>query len=71
MEEGIAPEVACTASTPADIQLMVIAGYGVALIDQRTLLDPGLTTRPIAGIHWPWIQPLFTTTMRTIWPYRL
>jgi hypothetical protein len=31
---------------------MVIAGYGVALIDQRTLLDPGLTTRPIAGIHW-------------------
>ena len=52
MEEGIAPEVACTASTPADIQLMVFAGYGVALIDQRTLLDPGLTTRPIAGINW-------------------
>jgi DNA-binding transcriptional LysR family regulator len=52
MKEGIAPEVACTASTPADIQLMVIAGYGVALIDQRTLLDPCLTTRPIAGTHW-------------------
>jgi DNA-binding transcriptional LysR family regulator len=52
MKEGIAPEVACTASTPADIQLMVIAGYGVALIGQRTLLDPGLTIRPIAGIHW-------------------
>jgi DNA-binding transcriptional LysR family regulator len=52
MKEGIAPEIACTASTPADIQLMVLAGYGVALIDQRTLLDPGLTTRPIAGIHW-------------------
>jgi hypothetical protein len=28
------------------------AGYGVALIDQRTLIDPALTTRPIAGIHW-------------------
>jgi hypothetical protein len=31
---------------------MVRAGYGVALIDQKTLIDPVLTTRPIAGIHW-------------------
>jgi hypothetical protein len=25
---------------------------GVALVDQRTILDPGLTTRSIAGINW-------------------
>ena len=49
---GIVPEVSCSASTPADIQWMVRAGYGVALIDQRTPIDSTLTTRPIAGIHW-------------------
>jgi DNA-binding transcriptional LysR family regulator len=49
---GIVPEVSCSATTPADIQWMVRAGYGVALIDQKTLIDPALTTRPIAGIHW-------------------
>ena len=71
MEEGIAPEVACTASTPADIQLMVRAGYGVALIDQRTLIDPALTTRPIAGIHWTADTAFVHHNERTIWPYRL
>ena len=49
---GIVPEVSCSATTPADIQWMVRAGYGVALIDQRTPIDSALTTRPIAGIHW-------------------
>jgi DNA-binding transcriptional LysR family regulator len=51
-EIGIDPEASCLAATPADIQWMVRAGYGVALIDQRTILDPGLTTRPIAGTNW-------------------
>jgi DNA-binding transcriptional LysR family regulator len=52
MEVGIQPEVSCSAATPADIQLMVRSGYGVALIDQKTVLDPDLTTRPAAGVHW-------------------
>jgi DNA-binding transcriptional LysR family regulator len=51
-EVGIIPEVSCSATTPADIQWMVRAGYGVALIDQRTPIDSVLTTRPIAGINW-------------------
>jgi hypothetical protein len=51
-EVGIVPEVSCSANTPADIQWMVRAGYGVALIDQRTPIDSALTTRPIAGIQW-------------------
>jgi DNA-binding transcriptional LysR family regulator len=52
VEVGIEPEVSCSAATPADIQLMVRSGYGVALIDQKTVLDPDLTTRPIFGVHW-------------------
>jgi DNA-binding transcriptional LysR family regulator len=51
-EVGIDPEASCLAATPADIQWMVRAGYGVALIDQRTTLDSGLTTRPIAATNW-------------------
>ena len=31
---------------------MVRERYGLALIDQPTPLDPGLVTRPIAGINW-------------------
>jgi hypothetical protein len=31
---------------------MVKAGYGLALIDQISSLDSGLTTRPIAGVNW-------------------
>lgn len=52
VEVGIEPEASCLAATPADIQWMVRAGYGVALVDQKATLDAGLTTRPIAGIHW-------------------
>jgi DNA-binding transcriptional LysR family regulator len=52
MDVGINPEASCLAATPADIQWMVRAGYGVALVDQRTILDSGLTTRPIAGTNW-------------------
>jgi DNA-binding transcriptional LysR family regulator len=51
-EVGIDARASCLATTPADIQWMVRSGYGVALVDQRTTLDPGLTTRPIAGTRW-------------------
>jgi DNA-binding transcriptional LysR family regulator len=52
LEVGIEPEASCLAATPADIQWMVRAGYGVALVDQKTILDAGITTRPIAGVRW-------------------
>lgn len=51
-EIGIKPDVACLATTPADIQWMVQSGSGVALIDQKTPLDPSLTTRRIANVNW-------------------
>lgn len=51
-EAGIHPEIKCVAATPADIQWMVRAERGVALVDQAFSIDPDLTTRPIAGIHW-------------------
>jgi DNA-binding transcriptional LysR family regulator len=49
---GIAPEICCSGATPTDIQCMVRAGCGVTLIGEKTVIDPALTTRPIAGIHW-------------------
>ena len=51
-EIGIEPEVSCLATTPADIQWMVQSGSGLALIDQKTPLDPSLTTRLIANVNW-------------------
>jgi DNA-binding transcriptional LysR family regulator len=51
-EVGIPMHLASSASTPADIQWMVKARFGLALIDQIASLDPGLTTRPIAGVKW-------------------
>ena len=51
-EIGITPDVACLATTPMDIQWMVQSSSGLALIDQKTPLDPRLTTRPIANIKW-------------------
>jgi DNA-binding transcriptional LysR family regulator len=51
-EVGIAIHLACSARTPSEIQWMVKERYGLALIDQLTPLDPGLTTRPIAGVNW-------------------
>ncbi len=51
-EIGIEPEVSCLATTPSDIQWMVQSGSGLALIDQKTPLDPSLTTRPIANVNW-------------------
>lgn len=51
-EVGIHPEIKCVAATPADIQWMVRAEHGVALVDQSITLDPDLTTRSITGVHW-------------------
>jgi DNA-binding transcriptional LysR family regulator len=49
---GIKPTVSCLATTPADIHLMVRGGYGVALIEQSSIVDADLTTRAIAGVRW-------------------
>ena len=51
-EIGIEPDISCLATTPSDIQWMVQSGSGLALIDQKTPVDPSLTTRPIANVHW-------------------
>ena len=51
-EIGIRPEASCLAATPADIQLMVQSGCGLALIDENIALAPNLTTRPISGARW-------------------
>ena len=51
-EVGISIHVACSARTPSEIQWMVKERYGLALIDQLLPLEPGLITRPIAGVNW-------------------
>ena len=51
-EVGISTHVVCSARTPAEIQWMVKERFGLALIDQLSPLDPGLITRPIAGLNW-------------------
>jgi len=51
-EVGIPLHLACVARTPFEIQWMVKERYGLALIDQLVLLEPGLITRPIAGLNW-------------------
>jgi hypothetical protein len=63
-EVGIPMHLACSASTPADIQWMVKAGYGLALIDQISSLDsqPGQSPVSIG----PSILRLYTTIGPTI-----
>ena len=51
-EAGIPLTLANSAATPTDMQWMVKEGYGLALIDQFSSLEPGLITRPIAGTNW-------------------
>jgi hypothetical protein len=34
------------------MQWMVRENYGLALIDRLSALEPGLITRPIAGVNW-------------------
>jgi LysR family hydrogen peroxide-inducible transcriptional activator len=49
---GIKAVIDCSAATPNDIQLMVGGGYGLALVEQSWVIDPNLTTRPVAGLRW-------------------
>ena len=51
-ELGLQLHLASSAATPADMQLMVKQGYGLALIDQLLPLDAGLITRPLSGLNW-------------------
>ncbi len=51
-EVGIPISLANSVANPADIQWMVKENYGLALVDEALPLDPGLTTRPIAGVNW-------------------
>ena len=51
-EKGLQLHVESSATTPTHIQWMVSAGYGLALIDQLTTLEPGLTMRPISDVSW-------------------
>lgn len=51
-EADLPLHVDCSAPTPTHIQWMVRAGYGLALIDQLTTLEPGLSTRSITDVHW-------------------
>jgi len=51
-EAGIPLNLANSAATPTDMQWMVKEGYGLALIDQLSSLEPGLITRPITGANW-------------------
>jgi DNA-binding transcriptional LysR family regulator len=51
-EVGVPLHLANSAATPADMQWMVKENYGLALIDQLSNLEPGLITRPIAGVNW-------------------
>ncbi|HEX4065847.1 MAG TPA: LysR substrate-binding domain-containing protein [Acidobacteriaceae bacterium] len=52
VEAGITMHIANSAATPADMQWMVKQNYGLALVDQLSALEPGLITRPIAGVNW-------------------
>ena len=51
-EGGVQIEKFARASHPTEMQTLVKAGYGLALIREGTVLDAGLTTRPIAGVKW-------------------
>jgi len=49
------------AATPADMQLMVKQGCGLALMDALGTFETGLTTRPLAGLEWS-IRTAFVTS---------
>ena len=70
-EVGIRGDVASRNKTPHDVQWMVESGYGYALIREGSELQPGLITRPIAGVTWTVDSALIlgrSTSQRTI-PY--
>jgi DNA-binding transcriptional LysR family regulator len=49
---GVQIEEFSRASHPAEMQALVKAGCGLALICEGTPLDTELTTRPVAGVDW-------------------
>ena len=51
-EIGTPLSLSNSARTPSDIQWMIKAGFGLALVDQLMPLEAGLITRPIAGVNW-------------------
>jgi hypothetical protein len=51
-EVGVKIEEYARASHPAEMQLLVKQGFGLALLRERTALDAELTTRSIAGVDW-------------------
>jgi DNA-binding transcriptional LysR family regulator len=51
-EAGIQINKFSRASHPTELQSLVRAGYGLALIREGTVLEAELTTRPISGVDW-------------------
>jgi DNA-binding transcriptional LysR family regulator len=51
-EAGIKIEEFSRASHPTELQSLVKAGFGLALIREGAVLDTELTTRPVAGMDW-------------------
>lgn len=51
-EAGVPVNVACSAATPQDIQLLVCDGYGWALVDADIPSQSNLTRKPISGVAW-------------------
>lgn len=51
-EAGVSVEEYSRASHPSEMQTLVKEGYGFALIREGSLLEEGLTTRPILGVDW-------------------
>jgi DNA-binding transcriptional LysR family regulator len=49
---GVHLESFSRASHPAELQSLVKANCGIALVQEGSGLEPGLTTRPIAGVDW-------------------
>ena len=49
---GIRIDEYSSASNPHEMQTLVREGHGFAIVREGTLLDPDLTTRPIAGVDW-------------------
>ena len=60
-EVGIAGDVTSTNKTPHDLQWMVESGTGYALIREGSELQPGLVTRPVAGVTWTVDSALIVT----------
>ena len=51
-EIGIESDEQSHSSHPHDTQMLVKQGFGFALMREGTVLESGLTTRPIIGVDW-------------------